>query len=97
MYSHEGSPSQLTFYYTNGQSESFNISVNPEEETPQDFRLEIRHFLQKDWWILNLPEQTVMINVANVVKLEIKPVIQQIQGQGVFTNAERVTALNRAR
>lgn len=98
MYTQDGVNAQLTFHYLNGHSESFNIISEPQtEDTQQDFRLEMRHLLQKDWWILNLPEQTVMINVANVVKVEVKPPMTQLQGEGVFSNAERVTALNRGR
>ena len=36
-----------------------------------------------------------MINVANVTKVEVKPVMQQLKGEGVFPIAERITALNR--
>ncbi|MBD3882777.1 hypothetical protein IFO70_13475 [Phormidium tenue FACHB-886] len=95
MFNTTETPAQLTFYYLNGQSESFNIYGLSEDETQQDFRLEVKHLLQKEWWILNLPEQTVMINVANVTKVEVKPVMQQLKGEGVFPVAERITALNR--
>ncbi|QYO64083.1 hypothetical protein [Leptolyngbya sp. 7M] len=88
---------QLTFYYLNGQTESFMIPAALEDETRQDMRIEVRHILQKDWWILNLDEQTVMVNIANVVKVEVKPSLTQLQGEGIFSNAERVTALNRSR
>lgn len=97
MHTHEGTYTQLTFYYLNGQSESFNIFDQIDSDTAQGLQLELKRFLDKDWWILNLPEQTVMINVDNVVKVEVKPVIPQLHGEGIFNNAERVTALNRAR
>ena len=97
MHSSDTTYAQLTFYYLNGQSESFNIFEPLEDLTAQGLQLEVRHLLQRDWWILNLPEQTVMINIANVTKVEVKPTISQLQGEGVFTNAERVTALNRSR
>jgi hypothetical protein len=93
----EGSYTQFTFYYLNGQSESFNVFEHPDDPTVQGFQMEMRRFLEKDWWILNLAEQTVMINVANVVKVEVKPVMNQLHGEGIFNNAERVTALNRGR
>ncbi|HEY9641625.1 MAG TPA: hypothetical protein V6C57_14145 [Coleofasciculaceae cyanobacterium] len=95
MYSQAEGYTQLTFHYLNGHTESFNIYGSSEDETQQDLRLEVKHLLQKDWWILNLPEQTVMINVANVTKVEVKPGMQQLKGEGIFPNAERVTALNR--
>ncbi|MBF2051200.1 MAG: hypothetical protein EDM05_025205 [Leptolyngbya sp. IPPAS B-1204] len=88
---------QLTFYYLNGQTESFMIPAALEDETRHDMRIEVRHILQKDWWILNLDEQTVMVNIANVVKVEVKPSLTQLQGEGIFSNAERITALNRSR
>lgn len=88
---------QLTFHYLNGHTESFVVPDALEDETRQDLRIEVRHILQKDWWILNLLEQTVMINISNVVKVEVKPSLTQLQGEGIFSNAERVTALNRGR
>lgn len=98
MYTQEGNYTQLTFYYLNGQSESFHVYEQPEEDsTTQGMQLEMRRLLEKEWWIVNLPEQTVMINVTNVVKVEMKPVLTQLHGEGVFNNAERVTALNRTR
>jgi hypothetical protein len=36
-----------------------------------------------------------MINVANVTKVEVKPSMTQLKGEGIFPHAERVTALNR--
>ncbi len=88
---------QLTFHYLNGQTESFVVPALDDETRQQDRRIEVRHILQKDWWIINLEEQTVMINIANVVKVEVRPSLNQLQGEGIFSNAERVTALNRVR
>ncbi|WP_416673052.1 hypothetical protein [Egbenema bharatensis] len=93
----ESSYTQFTFYYLNGQSESFNVFEQSDDPTVPGLQMEMRRFLEKDWWILNLPEQTVMINVANVVKVEVKPVMNQLHGEGIFNNVERVTALNRGR
>jgi hypothetical protein len=98
MYSQDGTYTQLTFHYVNGQSESFNVFPSLEGDgTQQTFQLEVRHLLQKDWWIVTLPEQTVLINIDNVLKVEVKPPMEQLQGEDVFSNAERVTALNRGR
>lgn len=88
---------QLTFHYLNGQTESFVVPDALDDENRHDVRIEVRHILQKDWWILNLPDQTVMVNIANVVKVEVRPSLSQLQGEGIFSNAERVTALNRVR
>jgi len=89
---------QITFYYLNGQSESFTVPHTPEnDETHQDARMEFRHLLQKDWWVMQLDDQTVMINMANVAKVEVRPSLGQQRGEGIFLNAERITALNRGR
>jgi hypothetical protein len=87
---------QLTFHYINGQSESFNLYAPIEDDgSQQTTQLEVRHLLKKDWWIVHLSDQTVFINVDNVVKMEMKPTMLQLQGEDVFSNAERVTALSR--
>lgn len=92
------SHTQLTFYYTDGQTESFNIYEPADEavETRQEVRLEVRRLLEQHWWVLNLPEQTVLINTANVLKVEVKPPMPLFHGDGFFAHAERVTALNRS-
>lgn len=88
---------QITFYYTNGETETFNI-YDPVEAglLQQELQQEFRRFLEKHWWILHLPDQTVCVNTANILKIEIKPPINRVQGEGVFANAERVTALTRS-
>ncbi|MBW4648445.1 MAG: hypothetical protein KME06_07060 [Kastovskya adunca ATA6-11-RM4] len=87
---------QMTFHYTDGQSESFYIYDPPNiHDTAQELRQEVRHFLDKNWWILHLQEETVYINTAHVLKVEVKPAIPELQGEGVFSNAERITALTR--
>ncbi len=96
MQTEDNGYTQLTFYYLNGQTESFVVPAAL-DETGHDMRIEVRHILQKDWWILHLEEQTVLVNIANVVKVEVKPSFPQLQGEGIFDNAERVTALNRTR
>lgn len=89
---------QITFHYLDGHSESFSLTEDVlEAGTLQGMQLEMRHLLKKEWWILHLPEQTVLINVANVTKVEVKPPIAQLRGEDVFPDAERITALNRTR
>jgi hypothetical protein len=98
MYNPDIPYTQLTFHYVDGQTESFNVYAPIEDDgTYQTTQMEIRHLFKKDWWILNLPEQTIFINLDNVLKVEMKPPIAQLQGEDVFSNAERVTALNRPR
>ncbi|MBD2089142.1 hypothetical protein H6F67_04655 [Microcoleus sp. FACHB-1515] len=93
-----GVPTQITFHYMNGQSESFNLNTPIESDgTDSTLQLEVRHILKKDWWILNLAEQTIFVNIDNVIKIEVKPSIANLRGEDVFTNAERVTAMTRSR
>ncbi len=96
MHSHDGL-TQLTFHYIDGHTESFTIYESVEEglETKQEVRQEIRRLLDKSWWILQLPEETVFINTSNITKVEVKPPISHLQGEDVFSNAQRVTALTR--
>ena len=87
---------ELTFYYINGQTESFNILQEADNAvTALELKQEIRHLLERNYWILHLPDQTICINIANVVKVEVKPALAELQGEGVFSNARRVTALSR--
>ncbi len=89
---------QVTFYYLNGQNESFTVPrESDEDETSQDIQMEFRHLLQKEWWVMQLEDQTVMVNMANVAKVEVRPSLVQQRGEGIFLNAERITALNRGR
>lgn len=91
--------SELTFYYLDGRNETFSInsSTQTSAATQQGFQVQVRHILKKEWWILHLPEQSVFINVDNVVKVEMKPPLAQLQGEDVFMDADRITALSRAR
>jgi len=87
---------QLTFHFTNGQSESFIIGGLIYGDG-QDVRREVRRFLQDDWWIIKLAGETVFINAKNVLKVELKPPIPSIEGEGVIDNAARVTPLTKPR
>jgi hypothetical protein len=89
---------QITFHFINGQSETYNVYAPIEDDgTRQTTQLEVRHLFKKDWWIVNLPEHTAFINMDNVIKVEMKPSMPQLQGEDVFSNAERVSALNKTR
>ncbi|MBW4518862.1 MAG: hypothetical protein KME16_04060 [Scytolyngbya sp. HA4215-MV1] len=91
-------PVQIIFHYINGHSEGFIINEPTEEPlTRQEIRQEMRRFLNDSWWIIKLPEETVFINASNVLKIEMKPPLESLQGEGVLSNAERITALNRVR
>lgn len=98
MYNEEQRYTQITVHYCDGFSESFKIfqPVGEEAATGQQFHLNIRHLMESPWWILHLPDQTVFINMTNVLKVEASPSLPDLHGRDVFPQAERITALNRA-
>ncbi|HIK12536.1 MAG TPA: hypothetical protein IGS52_20150 [Oscillatoriaceae cyanobacterium M33_DOE_052] len=81
---------ELTIYYVNGEEESFKIPIDP-----QQFQSQLGKMLQKPWLVFHLIDQTVIISTSNVVKMDIKPPLNQIQGEGIFANCERVTSMQR--
>jgi len=88
---------QITFYYLDGRTESYQVyNLVDSSELEQEIRQEVRRFLDKPWWILHLPEETIFINTANVIKVEMKPSIPELRGEDVFSDAQRVTALTRS-
>lgn len=88
---------QITFHYVNGQTEAFNILLQEDSVlTPQEFQQRILKHLDKPWCILQLPEQTICINTHDVMKVEFKPAMQELSGEGVFSDVRRVTALTRS-
>lgn len=84
----EYSFTEVTFHYVSGASESFAIPI-----TPQAFQQQLQGLLSQAWLTLHLFDRTVLICTAQVMKVEVKPPIVEIQGQGVFADAQRVTAL----
>ncbi|WP_375340926.1 hypothetical protein, partial [Okeania sp. SIO2G5] len=48
-------------------------SPGPQDNAPNPFQHHVRHLLGKDWWVLHLPEKSVLINMDTVVKVEIHP------------------------
>ncbi len=91
-------PTQITFHYINGHSESFTIhDIADPDAVRQDIRLEMRRFLSENWWVVKLEEETIFINASNVLKLELKPPVVSIGGEGVLTEAIRVTALTQGK
>ena len=81
---------QLTFYYDNGQAETLSVPQPPSELAQQ-----LQQMFNRPWLIFHLAEQTVMIATQKVIKLEIKPAAPELQGEGIFSNTQRVTALQR--
>lgn len=88
---------QITFHYANGQSESFNLLQSGDNSLDlQALQQEITQLLNQPWCVLHLPEQTICVNTANVLKVEMKPPLWEMQGAGVFNDVRRVTALSRS-
>lgn len=85
----ENSFTEVAFHYVSGASESFDIPITPEE-----FQQQLQGLLSQPWLTLHLFDRTVLICTAQVMKVEIKPPIVAIQGQGVFADAQRVTPLS---
>lgn len=72
---------QLTFHYVDGRNESFTLyetiqsssSQSTQDSGMDPFHHQIRHILGKDWWVLHLPDKSILINMDMVVKVEINP------------------------
>jgi len=88
---------QITFHYNNGQMEAFNILLHRDSSlTPNEIQQRILKHLEKPWCILHLPEQTICVKTDNLLKVEIKPSMLELHGEGVFSDVRRVTALSRS-
>jgi len=82
---------QVTFHYVEGHTETFTIPMPAKE-----FQEEVLHLLNQPWLTFHLVDQTVLICTARLVKVEIKPPIPELQGQGIFPNSMRVSTMQRA-
>jgi len=81
---------QITLHYINGEMESFDIPM-----TPEAFSEQLADFLSQPWLTLHLFDQTVLILTAQIVKVEVTPQLPQLEGEGVLSDCQRVTALSR--
>jgi hypothetical protein len=79
---------EVTFHYVNGETESFEIPL-----TPEAFQQQLSDLLNQPWLTMHLFDKTVLICTAQIMKIEVKPPLTEIQGQGVFPDTQRVTAL----
>lgn len=96
MNNHEGFL-QITFHYTNGQTEAFNILLHEDNSlTAHELQQRILKHIEKPWCILHLPEHTICVNTENLLKVEMKPAMREFHGEGVFSDVRRVTALSRS-
>lgn len=79
---------QVTFHYLNGETEAFDIPVSP-----QAFQEQLQGVFSQPWLTLHLFDRTAFICTAQVVKVEVKPPLHEIQGDGIFNDVQRVTPL----
>ncbi len=82
---------QVTFHYVEGHTETFTIPIPAAE-----FQEEVLNLLNQPWLTFHLVDQTVFICTARLVKVEVKPAIPELQGQGIFSNSMRVSTMQRA-
>lgn len=82
---------QVTFNFINGQTEAYNIPVPPEE-----FQQQLQSLLEKPLFTLHLRDQTIVIKTSQLYKVEVKPPLSELTGEGIFPGSERVTALTRS-
>lgn len=88
---HLTSDTQVTFYYLNGEVETFQIDMGS-----ADFYQQLQNAGAVKWLGLHLPDQTVAVSLDKVVKIEIEPPCPELDAQGTFLEAMRITALQRA-
>ena len=82
---------QVTFHYVEGHTETFTLPMPARE-----FQELVLNLLNQPWLTFHLNDQTVFICTARLVKLEVKPPIPELQGQGIFPNSQRVSTMQRA-
>jgi hypothetical protein len=85
------SGTQVTFYYLNGEVESFRILLSS-----ADFYQQLQKADQVNWLGLHLPDQTVVVSLDKVVKIEVEPPCPELEVEGTFPDSDRITALQRA-
>ncbi|NEQ65591.1 MAG: hypothetical protein F6K21_08845 [Symploca sp. SIO2D2] len=85
----QDSSTEVTFHYIDGKAESFDIPV-----TPEAFATQLQDLLKQPMLTLHLFDKTVFICTTQIIKVEVKPPVTEVQGQGIFDNVQLVTALS---
>ncbi|MGF1515513.1 MAG: hypothetical protein ACFB5Z_17690, partial [Elainellaceae cyanobacterium] len=88
---------ELTVHFLDGHNESYTIYDPTEKGRLAGFQSRLEAMLEKSWWVLHLPDQTILLNLANVTKIEVRPGIPQIQGDAVLEDVDRMSALRKSR
>jgi hypothetical protein len=91
---------QMTFHYTNGESETYNLytlvqlAQGESRSLLQILENDLAKFLAAPWIILQLPEESVCIHLSQVSRIEVKP---SLAIAGTVGTGERLTSLSRNR
>ncbi len=85
------SGTEVSLHYLNGEVESFNI-----QKTGEEFYQQLQQASERQYLCFHLYDRSVVVNLDKVLKIEIHPPFYEIQGDGVFPTAERITAMLRA-
>lgn len=82
---------QLTFCYEDGHEESFSVPI-----TPQEVYQQLQLAIESSLLTFHLYDRSVTIRFDRVLKVEISPPFPEVQGDGIFPDAQVVTAMRRA-
>ncbi|MDY6938717.1 MAG: hypothetical protein SWY16_13715 [Cyanobacteriota bacterium] len=82
---------EVNLHYINGDVESFNIQATGEE-----FYQQLQLASERKYLCFHLYDRSVVVNLDKIIKIEIHPPFYEVQGDGVFPTAERITAMLRA-
>ena len=81
---------QVTFYYIDGNTETISIPISPEE-----FQSQITEIFAQPWLTFHMIDQTVAICTSRIVKMEVRPVMTNLEGPGVYADCQKITTLER--
>lgn len=82
---------QITFHYENGSEESFSLPL-----TSQEVYQQLQLAIESPLLTFHLYDRSVVIRFDRVLKVEVFPAFPEVQGDGVFPDAQVVTAMRRA-
>ena len=79
---------QVTFHYINGHAESFSVPIAAGEFYNQ-------LSANPKYITFHLFDQSVIVCLDKVVKIEVRQSFAEVQGSGIFPNSQRIMALQR--
>ncbi len=88
---------ELTVHFLDGHNESYTVYDATENGRFVGIQSRLEAMLEKRWWVLHLQDHTVLLNLDNVTKIEVRPGVPQLQGDAVLENVDRMSALRRSR